>query len=114
MNLHYIKIGMAAIVVAMVTYIFFPVSAKPNKSLSRPAQTSAATAQKSASESANNNVKSARTETAKQKHSKKKSSHKSESLAKASGQQIAPETTLRKTETARRRSGPPSKMYGGL
>jgi hypothetical protein len=114
MNLHYIKTGLAVMAVAIVTYIFFPVTASHNQSLSQTAQTTAAAGQKSVSQSATNNDKSRRTETAKQKHIKKKSSRKSESLAKGTSQQIAPETTLRKTETARGRSGPPSKMYGGL
>jgi hypothetical protein len=104
MNLHYIKIGLAVIVVAVVTYVFFPANAEHMASM-KPATGTGAAGDK--------NVKAASTASAKQKKIQKKSSHKSSEQAKASEPKIEPDKTLRKENTASR-SGPPSKMYGGM
>ena len=109
MNLKYLKLSVVAIALALVTYIFFPVSAKHTK------QTMASSAQKSESVHADFHVKAAQTKTDKRQHPRKKSKSKSHALAKAKakGQKIEPEKTLRQEQTSSR-SGPPSKMYGGL
>ena len=107
MNLKYLKLSVVAIALVLVTYIFFPASAKHSK------RSMAASAQKSASKHTDNHVKAAQTKTDKRQHPRKKSKSKSHALAKANGQKIEPEKTLRQEQTSSR-SGPPSKMYGGL
>ena len=100
MKLHYIKIGASVLAVALVTYVFFPVNARHMTPTST--QAGAASARKTT------HAASART-----KPTHKQSNHHSTALAKDSGQQIEPDKTLRKQQSPNR-SGPPSKMYGGL
>ena len=107
MNLHYIKTGAAVIVMAILTYVFFPVSAERTATKKPTSRTAQASTQQT------NKVNATRTASGKQKQIKKKSIHKSAALAKQSEQKIEPDKTLRKEQTSSR-SGPPSKMYGGI
>lgn len=104
---HYLRIGLAVIVTALVTYVFFPVNAEHTTSLQSSVRTSTAAV------SGAKSVKSANTDSAKHKQTRKTSNHNSTELAKSGEPKIEPDKTLRK-EQSPTRSGPPSKMYGGM
>jgi hypothetical protein len=103
MNFHYVKIGAAVVAVALLTYVFFPVSAIHDKAITQARQTAQVA----------RHTKSVRIITAKRKHNGAKAKANSTELAKSGGHAIELEKNLRKSQT-RSRSGPPSKMYGGL
>lgn len=113
MNQQYIKIAGAALAMLLVVYIFFPVSAKQGGQPEQATPAPVASATSNKSEPAANKSAQAKAEQAKAKSSKKTSPAKSSSTTKSTAQKIEPDKTLRKAET-KGRSGPPSKMYGGL
>ena len=102
MNFQYLKISVVAIGAAVLTYIFFPIGAQSSKPLTHSTTAASGTKQAAADQAAK----------AKQdRHNLqvKKSTRQSAAQAK-----IEPDTTLRKERIRHKRSGPPSKMYGGL
>lgn len=105
MNMYYVKTGIMVIGLALLTYIFFPVSTKQGNVLTQSGQPTATRNHRDQSSTA-------RPSSTRQTMPGK--------LAKKSGKKrvtearIEPDTTLRKEGDRRRRSGPPSKMYGGL
>lgn len=105
MNLQMIKIGGVVMVMALVTYVFFPANAELAKQGKASTQINAAPA--------TNTPQSARAESGKPKNVQKKSSTKQMTVARRSEPPIEPEKTLRKNQKPNR-SGPPSKMYGGM
>lgn len=94
MNMQMIKVGTIVIVVAVVGYIFMPGKASSGKAQLKAQQTASASSTTSA------------------KH--KTQTHKSKKKTLRQEARIEPDTTLRKETNIDRRSGPPSKMYGGL
>jgi cytoskeletal protein RodZ len=113
MNQQYIKIAGLTLAIFLAVYIFFPVSAKQSGKPEQATPAPVASVTPNNSEPAANKSEQANAEQAKAKSSKKTSSAKSSTSTKSTAQKIEPEKTLRKAET-RGRSGPPSKMYGGL
>jgi hypothetical protein len=105
MDLNHLKIGVVVIGAALLTYVFFPVTAKPGKAISQSGKTSVTAVRRDQS-------KLAQTRTVKPaKHKSHVRKSKTRHVAEA---RIEPDTTLRKEGIHHRRSGPPSKMYGGL
>jgi hypothetical protein len=97
MNVQYLKLGTSVLAIALATYVFFPVNARHTTATSaQPAAASGAVAKNSRATSAQH-----------------KPVRKTAAQAKASELKIEPAKTLRKQQSANR-SGPPSKMYGGM
>ncbi|MBI1422508.1 MAG: hypothetical protein GC149_03505 [Gammaproteobacteria bacterium] len=92
MNIRYIKTGALVIGLGMVSYIFFPVNGQADKQVTR----------------STNSVQTNSTRPAKVTSRKSDTPRRHVTEAR-----IEPDTALRKS-APKRRSGPPSKMYGGL
>jgi len=105
MNIQQMKIGVAVIGVALLTYVFFPMSAKPDKRISQPEGPILNATRQEKTKVTQTHV--ANVAKQKQKTEKTKTRHTVEA-------RIEPDMRLRKESEHRRHSGPPSKMYGGL
>lgn len=95
---------------AILTYVFFPVSARHDKTLTQSSRSKSTVAHTNSSVSVASQRKATHVMA---KNKKKTTGSSSSSLAKANTRSIEPNTTLRMSQT-RSHSGPPSKMYGGL
>jgi len=105
MKLHYLKISVLVIGLAVMTYVFFPVSGKQDTAQRHSGPLAATPSQRDKSKTTRNQISKQTKHTRLVKKSGKK--HVTEA-------RIEPDTTLRKEGIHRRYSGPPSKMYGGL
>jgi len=101
MKLQVMKTGALVVGMAVLTYIFFPVNAKPGKGQALPGQTISAASHRTKSK-----TNTVRNDT---QASQNKADRKTVKEAR-----IEPDLTLRRESRSRRHSGPPSKMYGGL
>lgn len=103
MYMHMVKISAIVIGVVVLAYFFIPGNAKPGKTQAKSAQATPVASHQA--KSGNTTVsRSSQTKTHKNKVAKK---YQKEA-------RIEPDMSLRKETQVRRRSGPPSKMYGGL
>ncbi len=105
MTMHNLKIAVVVIGLAVLTYVFFPVSAKQGQALTHSGQATAAASHRDKSRTVQNQSSKQTKRTRLSKKSGKK--HMTET-------RIEPDMILRKEDIPRRHSGPPSKMYGGL
>jgi len=101
MKLQVMKTGALVIGMAVLTYIFFPVNARPGKIPAHSGQAISAASHRTKPE-----TKTARND---KQASQNKADRKTVKEAR-----IEPDLTLRRESRSRRHSGPPSKMYGGL
>lgn len=108
MTLQYLKIGGMVLAIAIVTYSFIPGVEHIKAISTMPSHSTAAT-----QSTAKKQRKTAQSGSANTKRVQKPSIQKSKTDSAQNKQEIAPAMTLRKKQTANR-SGPPSKMYGGL
>ena len=113
MNQQYIKLAGLALGILLVLYVFFPTSARVGTDPSQPSQTTTASSHEDKSAKATDKSSQTSAAEVQAKSSKKASSKKSSAKTNSTAQKIEPEQTLRKAEV-KTRSGPPSKMYGGL
>jgi len=113
MNQQYIKIVGITVSVLLVLYIFFPLNAKQVSNSVSPGQASAVSAKQGDSVKQADKPAQAASGQTQAKTTKQNSSKKSSTQSKSTMQKIEPEQKLRKAES-KTRSGPPSKMYGGL
>lgn len=103
MYMHMVKISAIVIGVVALAYILIPGNAKPGKTQAKSEQLTAVVSH--AAKPGNASVS----------RSSQPKTHKSRVVKKEQKEaRIEPDTTLRKETQARRRNGPPSKMYGGL
>lgn len=113
MNQLYLKIAGVTLVLLLALYVFFPVGARQDKPGANTVSTSTVKSETAKAEQPAKTTGPASKPQTATARSKQPATGKSQPARQAKAKQIEPDDTLRKAES-KSRSGPPSKMYGGL